>query len=978
MDEDCNTTGLYGDHREAPYNISRENRPQLYSKMSFRESYTQNTVKEELALGMVENFRAQYIQLFPTRAPLLLAPFNECSCRKFISTFIRPTQMKFPELYDCQSLAKFIANYIKYEPLEEPEILPTRIMSPTTTMMWQVANCIEHANLLSSLLIGHGYNAFVCVGYAKRSVCFNDQTTTPWPDHLPQEVNPDDIADDVVVPKSHYMNHLKKRPKLVSQFDINERENERRRNEDAMRLGSVDEEAYSDDDGGSGTRFVHAWVLVLPDKRQAEVQKQTITQKLRLDTGATFKGTLATTIYHKSQLNTKPDGERKFITEAFFVEPSTGRTITVGESDSYYRGVESIYNHQNYYVSMNPTDKVSEIKTDLGDLMSWERIFLVDPWNGRSDDADSPVGKSNNNTLSGVGGLDMDSTRGASANDRRRIIAESSVDVGSGGDQTLELPASWVSPITLSLAQYENRFPGKQKTIHYADATVEMFADYSEPDMRVLIVSLPDDVSHYDQTHIFYKHRADKLRRRSIYPQERSKQPRKIHDWFEPGRMHDASHRVEGLRELILEPGVHRTMRFFHASRDDGLALRREKFFNETILAPRKIQEFFKGRASDDFLLYRSATFDHPRDAHQGGAHNYSGAAAHNKDMRVDPVKMTEKFARNRSIEADMDTQKRTYIRPGNNADGEIWVRFHCKDHYVTNASRMYPKTLDKDKDAVNIGGMSGGGAAGGADGQTRADDVKPTVVLSPGMEPPKDSDLLNELRVLVEKEAECLAELRAKADEAKDILAQLDRDQKDNKLTLSVYDTLRGRPNETEAEIALRKAEEKRRADSRKDYLAPFIAKQENMAKVCKGDYASVKLTADMARKVRDEAIADLKERLIERGHIMQARLDREREDLMKRQTAFQKNLDSTDGSKDADDFARFSKQSTWRIRILEERLSSYIKSSAEKYRQLADKLANDPRLAALYVSSGPSAGGFGARSNVGGMGGGGAHFAD
>ena len=48
MDDDRNTTGLYGDHRKAPYNISRENRPQLFSKMTFRESYTQNSVKEEL------------------------------------------------------------------------------------------------------------------------------------------------------------------------------------------------------------------------------------------------------------------------------------------------------------------------------------------------------------------------------------------------------------------------------------------------------------------------------------------------------------------------------------------------------------------------------------------------------------------------------------------------------------------------------------------------------------------------------------------------------------------------------------------------------------------------------------------------------------------------------------------------------------------------------------------------------------------
>ena len=112
-------------------------------------------------------------------------------------------------MYDCQSLAKFIANYIKYEPLDEPEILPTRVMTPTTTMSWQVANCIEQANLLTSLLIGHGYNAFVCVGCAKRAVCYNDETSAPWPDSLPEEINPDDVIDEVPPPKSHYMNHLK-------------------------------------------------------------------------------------------------------------------------------------------------------------------------------------------------------------------------------------------------------------------------------------------------------------------------------------------------------------------------------------------------------------------------------------------------------------------------------------------------------------------------------------------------------------------------------------------------------------------------------------------------------------------------------------------------------------------------------------------------------------------------------------------------
>eukprot|EP00744_Colponema_vietnamica_P004691 GILI01006963.1.p1 GENE.GILI01006963.1~~GILI01006963.1.p1 ORF type:complete len:145 (-),score=26.17 GILI01006963.1:84-476(-) len=129
-------------------------------------------------------------------------------------------------------------------------------------------------------------------------------------------------------------------------------------------------------------------------------------------------------------------------------------------------------------------------------------------------------------------------------------------------------------------------------------------------------------------------------------------------------------------------------------------------------------------------------------------------------------------------------------------------------------------------------------------------------------------------------------------------------------------------------------------------------------MAKICKGDYSNAKLSIEMARKVRDEAIADLKERLIERGHIMQSRLDKEREDLMRRQMAFQKAIDGSDGAKESDEFSRFGKDATWRIRILEERLSNYIKSSADKYRQLADKLANDKRLAALYTSGGENGG--------------------
>lgn len=41
-------------------------------------SYRSNTKKEELTLEYVENFNRQYVDLYPSRAPLLLAPLNEC------------------------------------------------------------------------------------------------------------------------------------------------------------------------------------------------------------------------------------------------------------------------------------------------------------------------------------------------------------------------------------------------------------------------------------------------------------------------------------------------------------------------------------------------------------------------------------------------------------------------------------------------------------------------------------------------------------------------------------------------------------------------------------------------------------------------------------------------------------------------------------------------------------------------------------
>lgn len=87
----------------------------------YPSSYYTFSAKERLLLIYTENFRRQYISTYPNRKPLVLAIPNECGIQKFVSTTVRPTSFLFNEFIDCwQGAAHFVADFITYEPLEEP------------------------------------------------------------------------------------------------------------------------------------------------------------------------------------------------------------------------------------------------------------------------------------------------------------------------------------------------------------------------------------------------------------------------------------------------------------------------------------------------------------------------------------------------------------------------------------------------------------------------------------------------------------------------------------------------------------------------------------------------------------------------------------------------------------------------------------------------------------------------------------------
>lgn len=92
--------------------------PAKYSE--YPSSYYTFSAKERLMLIFVEYFRRQFIGTHPDRKRLVLAIPNECDIQKFVSTTLRPTSFLFCELIDCwDGPARFVSDFIKYEPLED-------------------------------------------------------------------------------------------------------------------------------------------------------------------------------------------------------------------------------------------------------------------------------------------------------------------------------------------------------------------------------------------------------------------------------------------------------------------------------------------------------------------------------------------------------------------------------------------------------------------------------------------------------------------------------------------------------------------------------------------------------------------------------------------------------------------------------------------------------------------------------------------
>lgn len=132
-------------------------------------------------LEHVLEYDRQFKIIYDPLRELLLAPVNESGKRKFICTTIRPTKLPFVDLYEWETCAKFLADYLEYEELAVPDKLPAKIPSPSNVLDWQIGDSFDFAIVLCSLLIGVGFNAYVVYGCAPKKITTRDESLEKVP-----------------------------------------------------------------------------------------------------------------------------------------------------------------------------------------------------------------------------------------------------------------------------------------------------------------------------------------------------------------------------------------------------------------------------------------------------------------------------------------------------------------------------------------------------------------------------------------------------------------------------------------------------------------------------------------------------------------------------------------------------------------------------------------------------------------------------
>ncbi|KAK3093928.1 hypothetical protein FSP39_021907 [Pinctada imbricata] len=467
-------------------------------------------------------------------------------------------------------------------------------------------------------------------------------------------------------------------------------------------------------------------------------------------------------------------------------------------------------------------------------------------------------------------------------------------------EKYLDMPPSWVDALKLSLRDFQMRCPQGKKTKLYKRAKLEKFAHYLMKDGLVSKLSVFENKELTDliMTREYFAHRLDKLTQR-VTDQRKGL----VIENFEPGRPRCLKEHT--YRSSAPGPENDRTMLFYHEARVDGLVKRVE--------SPTEMTEEYVNR--DDFLYYKHVEYG--KRTKKFGPQESSPA----KNSR--PIlKMVQKFHRNRNKAANEDIAELVFHM----SEDKIQISYHTEDPRIASSTREYLKPANWDEKGAIL---------------TFSSDMHQTFQVDPTEPHKKQVELYQVLLMLLKAEEKCRSDVLDSEQEVRAILDDRVKEETASDLDISVYDTERNeKAKKHRRELERQQLEEKmRKQEMDIDYLAPFLAKIGNPEKLAKAQAFSLK----------EECLQDLKQRLIDKANLIQARFEKESQALEEKQLWYQKNQVSM-GKEDEEQYLTYCKDAIFRIHILDQRLARHKEQAPHKYMQLEQKLRSDERLAEFF----------------------------
>lgn len=264
-------------------------------------SYRENSEKERLCEAIVDDNIRHILKERPDlHRRCFVMVENEFGVTKCVCSTLKPTLLPYPELYDSCDIAIFVARLLEYEPLEDSRKPPNIMPSPSQVLDWGVGDCFDFSTVLTSFLLGSGYDAYVVYGEAPEWLCNRDRShsrysyeTLLYPDEIREmkEAISSMIAHNVIEESSTSTYSCRENCELTS-------------------CCTTSEAGCSLDSSSLSSRKVHCWVLVRSNKRS---------------------------------LPSYPND--------YFIEPSTGERYEV--SSCPYLFVHAVWNDKNYWVNTN-------------------------------------------------------------------------------------------------------------------------------------------------------------------------------------------------------------------------------------------------------------------------------------------------------------------------------------------------------------------------------------------------------------------------------------------------------------------------------------------------------------------------------------------------------------------------------------------------------------------------------------------------